>query len=188
MVAILANNMDMFLCSEHIVLFFLEYVMNKHYSWSRIYKTLSGISFFLKIHNLTSCLSFSTVRQTLKGYKQGNFSPDDRSPITPDVLTSVCMRTSSICFSIYEAILFNPVFTLAFFTALRISEIISINKKNPTGLLHRHLVLAEQKLKLFIHSSKTDQLGKGTWLSLSSCPLVLIGGSVIYSRSWITFD
>lgn len=107
--------------SEHLVLSFLESLMRKEYSWSHVYRTLSGISFFQKMNSLTSCLSYFSVKQALKGYKKSHFQIDNRHPITPEILSSVCSITDTVCFSSFEAVLFNAVFAMAFFAALRVS-------------------------------------------------------------------
>lgn len=61
-----------------------------------------------------------------------------------------------------KAILFNGLFTLAFFVTLWISEIVSANKRNPSGLQVQRIFLEDATLQIFIRSNKTDQLGKGT--------------------------
>lgn len=51
-----------------------------------------------------------------------------------------------------------------------ISESVSVSKNNHSGLQVQHIILEESEVKNVIPSSKTDQLGKGTWLRLLSCP------------------
>lgn len=54
---------------------------------------------------------------------------DTRKPITPKILGDLCMTTDKICFSHFEAVLFQTFFSIMFFAALRVSELIAIKKQ-----------------------------------------------------------
>lgn len=146
---------------ESLVLLFLNGLFEKGYSWSYVQRTLSGISFFLKLKNLPSCLQFFSVRQALKGYKKKNFTWDKRKPITPVVLGDLCSITEQVCFSVFEAILFKAFFSVSFFGAFRVSELFFIQVND--------IILSDSLLRIFIRKSKTDQLGKGIWITLYAC-------------------
>lgn len=66
------------LFSEDLILSFLNCLMAHFYSCSHIQKTLSGISFFFKLSDIPSCLSFFSVKQALRGYKRQHVSVDSR--------------------------------------------------------------------------------------------------------------
>lgn len=83
------------------------------------------------------------------------------------MLESICHSTSSVCFSQYEALLFRAAFVLAFFGALRISELIPANKQKVSGLQIEHMLLDSIEVRICINRSKTDQLGRGQWIILS---------------------
>lgn len=65
--------------------------------------------------------------------------------------------------------LFNAAFVLAFFGALRISELLPKNKKVVVGLLKHNVIVSETGIRLFIPVSETDRLGKGSWVPLRQC-------------------
>lgn len=100
--------------SEKTALGFLNLLMGKHYSWSHINNLLAGVSFFLKLNNLPSCLTFFSFRQALKGNRKVNFTVDRTKPITLLLLRKLCLITAEICYSDYEALMFKAVFTLTF--------------------------------------------------------------------------
>ena len=143
------------------MLLFLQSLLFKQYSWSYVQKTLAGVSFFLKLHNQPSCFTFFSVQQALKGYKKNHFHKDRRLPITPLILEKICSVASAICFSSFESILFRAVFSLAFFAALRVSELNVIQVSD--------VFLSATTVKIFIRRSKTDQYGKGVWIELFPC-------------------
>lgn len=84
-----------------------------------------------------------------------------------------------ICSSLFEARLFQSAFVWTFFGALRIGELVAPNRSSVASLRLSDVFLSDVCLKLFIQRSKTDQLGKGVWISLfpvSSplCPLKVV--------------
>lgn len=58
---------------------------------------------------------------------------------------------------------------IAFFGALRLSEIVPVNKRGGSCLLSHHVVVGESSVRLCIAKSKTDQLGRVVWIDLFSC-------------------
>lgn len=58
---------------------------------------------------------------------------------------------------------------LAFFGAMRISELLPKNKRPSLGLLKHHVLVYSSELNIFIPSSITDSAGKGMWISLYIC-------------------
>lgn len=147
--------------SESLILQFLSFLFAQRYSWSYVQKTLSGISFFLKINNMPSCMQYFLVKQALKGYKRDNFRSDSRKPITPKVLSELCSVTGKVCFSAFESKLFQAVFSIIFFAALRVSELVSIQTSD--------ILIFKNSLRILINKSKTDQLGRGSWIQLENC-------------------
>lgn len=168
------------LISEHLLLSFLERLMLQGYSYSHILKQLAGISFFAKLLGFPSCMSFFSVKQVLKGYRKSSVTPDSRLPISVDILKKLCISTKTVCFSIYEALLFQLAFSLFFFGAFRISELLPNNVKGCSGISFSDLVLGSDFITIRIKRSKTDQLGLGRWVTLRPlnsspiCPILLI--------------
>ncbi|XP_040213109.1 uncharacterized protein LOC120943709 isoform X1 [Rana temporaria] len=154
--------------SEGSLLAFVASLMEQSLSFSHISKTLAGISFFCRLRGFAPCTAFFSVKQALKGYKRVNFVPDDRRPISLDLLGKLCEIASSVCFSVFESILFRTAFVLAFHGALRISELIPKSKLGGSGILVDHVTVDTSGIQLWISRSKTDALGKGARIRLAA--------------------
>lgn len=165
--------------SSHI-LAYVAISMSKCFSFSRISKSLAGISFFLKLHGSAPLNQDFMVKQSLKGYKKSTFRPDSRRPITLDILGKLFFAIPHICISDFESSLFRAAFLLAFFAALRIGEIVAPNKSSDSFLRFSDIIIGNDFIKIFISRSKTDQLAKGAWIQLFPnlgsliCPVLAI--------------
>ena len=105
----------------------------------------------------------------LEGCRRSRKQNDNRAPISKNLLTSICVKLSEICFSHYEVLLFKAAFTLAYYWLLRISELVY------TGPMHRdwQLQLSDVSCNLYnktlfiqTRKSKTDQSGKAIKLKI----------------------
>lgn len=92
-----------------------------------------------------------------------------RRPISSDLLKNICLTIPMVCCSEYEALLLHSDFVLIVFAALRISEMVPINKKGNSCLHFDEVLIAQGKVQVFISRSKTDITGKGHWLTLHAC-------------------
>lgn len=144
--------------------------MARSYSCSHIQKTLSGVSFFLKLSGIHSWLCFFSVKQALGGYKRQHCSVDSRLPVSAALLEYICAATAEVCFNAYESLLFHVAFSLCFFRAFRISELLPCNSSGSSGFLLSDLRLGSNLVQLFLCRSKTDQLGCGCWITLRQLP------------------
>lgn len=135
---------------------------------SQISKVLAGISFFFKIRHFPACSSLFSLQQAVKSYKHSHMVLDDHRPITFETLQKLTFVVLVVCYSYYEALLFRALFVV-FFVHLRLSEIVPRYKKRGSGLLFHHVVVGDCSVKIIIAKSKTDQLGKCTWLTLFPC-------------------
>lgn len=135
--------------SEYLILTFLNNLMSQSLSWAHVNKTLARISFFLKLHNHPACNTLFSIWQALKGYKKGFFHLD-RKGVTPSILYQLCGAADTVCSSYYEANLFRAVFSILFFRALRISEVVPPNRYIKLGILFSRVWLQEGVLKCFI--------------------------------------
>lgn len=120
--------------SEGLALLFLNRIFMQNLPWSHVNRTLSGVSFFLKLQILPSLFSFFTVRQALKGYRKLHHAVDSRRPKSTEVLVRLCEVSHTVCWSEFEVCLFKSVFSTAFFAALRISELLPPAKLRQGGL------------------------------------------------------
>lgn len=166
--------------SESAILAFLVTLMDRQFSYSYIAKTLAGVSFFFRLRRLPPCSSFFSVKQALKGYRKRHFAPDGRRPISVELLRRICEAMSVICFTGYEALLFQTAFVLAYFGAFRVSELLPGSKRCSRGMLAEHVLVEQGRVYLFLRQSKRDQLGRGEWVTLvagedsSLCPVVVV--------------
>lgn len=84
--------------------------------------------------------------------------------------------TVSQCTSPYEGALFRACFSLAFFGALRVGELVPPSRTRAGGLCEDDVVLCNGSLRVRVRRSKTDIFGRGEWLPLHvvsgpACPV-----------------
>ncbi|XP_077778984.1 integrase/recombinase xerD homolog [Podarcis muralis] len=129
----------------------------------------SAISFFCKaLFSTDPCADF-VVRKALKGWRRLQPPGDDkRRPITYDILTQIQKKLRAVCWSKYKARLFSAAYSLAFFGALRIGEVVCEGGpgSRQRGILLSDLTLSSTDLIVQVRSSKTDQWGRGAFLRL----------------------
>ncbi|KAM9324065.1 cis-aconitate decarboxylase-like [Gastrophryne carolinensis] len=70
-------------------------------------------------------------------------------------------RFTQVCSSEFEVRLFQAAFSVAFFGALRVGELVSRNKREPGGLQVDDVFFAEEGVWIRIRVSKTDQEDRG---------------------------
>lgn len=163
-----------------LMLCFITSLMSRNLSATHISKILAGISFCQKIQGITPVNNNFLVRQALKGYRKNFPRVDNRRPITFDILSKLIEILPAVCSSSFESTLFRAAFTLAFFAALRISEFTAASKNVNSNLKRSDIYFSNNSLKIHIFKSKTDQLGKGTWIDLhpipssNICPLKMV--------------
>lgn len=125
-------------------------------------------------------MSFFSVKQAPKVYLKTNLKPDARMTISIELLEKICYSTLVLCFSAYESLLFCLAFSLCFFGALRISELLPCSKIDMSGIYFSDLLLNDGFVQIPIRRSKTDQLGQGSWGTLRQysaspvCPFYFI--------------
>lgn len=71
----------------------------------------------------------------------------------------------------FEVALFGLAFACAFFGAFRVDESVAASGRSvDTGLLFKDVVMREDAVLCRLVRSKTDQLGRGRWVTLSAQP------------------
>lgn len=106
----------------------------------------------------------------MRGYRKGCSAVDGRQPVSYDLLGSLARVLPSFCFSVYEVTLFQAVFVLAFFGALRIGELVCTSTRLADGLLYADVHCSTTAVVLWIKRSKTDQIGWGSRVELFPVP------------------
>lgn len=161
-------------------LFYLFWILYWHscYSYFHVTKTLAGIYFFLKLQGFHSCTELFSVRQALKGYHKRNMVADSRLPITADVLSRLCESTTSVCVSSYESLLFRVAFSLSFFGAFRISELLPLKTGDYSGIFISDVKLSSGFLQIFLRIKPISWIeGVGLLRQLGNspvCPVFLV--------------
>ncbi len=165
------------------LVFFIAQLSLENKSYNSISTYIRGISYYLKINNLQDITGSFIIKKMLEGAKRTSHKPDIRCPITPTILTQLVSGAQYGCETNYESVMFQSVFLLAFFNFLRVSEF-TVNSKKDQQTWHKCIALSDihitpgGELQLTIRFSKTDQVGKGTLLSIQKsqrgqlCPVV----------------
>ncbi|XP_077110356.1 uncharacterized protein LOC143766488 isoform X4 [Ranitomeya variabilis] len=159
---------------------FISQLLDKGISGSSAQQRLSGLAFYFQLLGWVDVTKTFLIRQALKGWKRVQPSRECRRPISLSLLHTIICSTNEICSSHFESLLLSAAFGLAFFGALRISELVPQSKSSlEGGLLCDDVVLVKDSLRLRLRKSKTDPAGRGTWLLLHRysgqvCPVLLI--------------
>lgn len=150
-------------------------------SQATIRSYLSGIGFFHKIYGFEDPTQSFLVKKMIEGVGRSNGKQtDSRLPITRPMLKATILSLTALCKSKYEETMFRAAFSLAFHGLLRVGEFAISNGEYRHVLQISDISFEGSALKLRLHSSKTDQLGKGSIILLHPqndaviCPCRLI--------------
>lgn len=107
------------------------------------------------------------IRHTLKGWKKETCKMECRHPISHSLLCRLLGSLPVVCSSSFEASLFKVSICLAFFGAVRVSELVSPPSRGKTGgLMADGVILANGAIHIRIRRSKTSIFGNGEWIPL----------------------
>uniref|UniRef100_A0A1B8Y586 Uncharacterized protein n=1 Tax=Xenopus tropicalis TaxID=8364 RepID=A0A1B8Y586_XENTR len=126
-------------------LLYIAQLSEKGCSYNMINKRVSALSFLFKLLEIKDITKVFLVRQILKSFKKGHAGKDMRRPLSLPLLSRVFVQLKEICFSGYEESLFKLAFSLAFYGAFRISELISRNKVGNGGKCIGNLGLKDRE-------------------------------------------
>ena len=106
----------------------------------------------------------------IEGIKRSKLhEKDHRLPITRELLNRILSILSIICTSNYETDLFRAAFLLAFHGFFRVGELTVGHKGDHIQrLIIENVKLVSNYFEIFLVSSKTDQIGTGTTISISA--------------------
>ena len=150
------------------VALFISYMSMQGYAASTICTYVAGISFNLRSSGRPDVTKHFVVSHLLDGCRRRRSRADTRCPITMSLLEKLLPCFTRVCTS-YDAVLFKACFTVAFFGFLRIGEFTSISRSAAEVSLRASDVVVSgrsprRNLRLFIRSSKTDQLARGCYI------------------------
>ncbi|XP_078542343.1 integrase/recombinase xerD homolog [Lissotriton helveticus] len=152
-------------------------------SLTLVRRQLSAIAFFAGIKGVADPTKDLRVRRAMRGWER--LAPrvkDTRRPIDSKRLVDILGVLPQVCWSHYEMQLLRLAYSLAFFGAFRISELVPSTKMDKQGGMSvEDVVVAAELLQVRVRRSKTDPLGKGVWVQLRAvqgagyCPVMLMG-------------
>lgn len=146
---------------EPLLLLFVSSAFEDRVSFSGVSRQVAAVGFWAKMRGIGDFTKSFLIRQALKGYRRGSWRPDARRPVSFQLLGLICDHLRAECSSPYEVVLFRAAFTLAFFGAFRISELVSQSRSTLGGLLRADVEISEEGLSCLLRRSKTDVVGKG---------------------------
>lgn len=153
-----------------LVVYFVSRHMEGGGSVSAIERKLAGLAFLFKLQGLTDFTKDFWVKQALKGYRKSHAKKDSRRPVSFSLLQVLRNKLGGVCKSGYEVILFKAVFSIAFFGAFRVGELVSPAKQVAGGLKMQDVEVKRDRVLLKLGRSKTDQAGKGVKVQLFRLP------------------
>ena len=151
---------------------FMVYLYKRGLAPSTIQGKLSAVAFQAKSNGYRDTTGDFRVRKMIEGWsKERGRTLDTRAPISPDILERMCTQWRTLCRDEYEISLFHAASLIAFFGALRISELVAQGKadKVRAALQWGDVKVQGARVELLIRRSKADQRGKGRQLVLGLC-------------------
>ncbi|XP_069809649.1 uncharacterized protein [Dendropsophus ebraccatus] len=142
-----------------------------------IAKKLSGLSFWFRMIGVQDVTKDFLVRQAMAGYRKARVARDFRRPVSFSILGDLVRVLETLCTDGYEWVLFRAAFSLAFFGAFRIGELVSRSCVSGDGLQVRDVEVGEGSVSCWLRKSKTDQAGRGKHIRLyaigdcAACPV-----------------
>ncbi|KAJ7325243.1 hypothetical protein JRQ81_018263 [Phrynocephalus forsythii] len=125
-------------------------------------RTWSPYPFFNQFSSNWDPSNCPLIRRALKGWeRQALKAPDNRKPITIDILLSITEQLEDICWSKYKSSLFRVTFTLAFYEAFQVGDLVANSQEDTKGrtILAKDITLEGDTACLILQSSKPNQKG-----------------------------
>ncbi|PKU45505.1 rho-related gtp-binding protein isoform x4 [Limosa lapponica baueri] len=160
--------------------------MESLYSSSKTLMYVAALSYLSKLTGNPDPLVDPITHCMMVGLKhQVGILRDKYLPITIEVLRSLLGALESVCKTHYECLLFRALFTVAFFGALRIGEMVAKHRdvQQPELLYLSDLQLMERRVVICLHNSPVAQERHVISLGLSGEPWVC---PVLALRSYVT--
>lgn len=168
---------------ELVLLFHIGTLFSDGHSTASLGRVLSALAFWFKLRGLPDQTKSFLVRQAVRGFRKGFRVRDARRPVSFDLLLRLSSVLEAVCLDAFEVSLFRCAFSLAFFGAFRISELVSPSRVTAGGLCFVDVCGDGEALHCFLRRSKTDQQGRGARVSLGKLP----GSPVCPVRSFLDY-
>ncbi|XP_029472859.1 uncharacterized protein LOC115099388 isoform X2 [Rhinatrema bivittatum] len=162
------------------LLAFVMHCKRQGKSRTAVSNRLAGISFFSRLQGFPSCSALFPIKRAMLGWaRESPPGRDGRKSITIQILRNILKCLADVCSNEAESLLFKCAFSLAFYAALRVSELAAHAKHGPSTacLQWEDTKLEGKKLIQRVPRSKTDQLGAGAYITLhewqgeTTCPV-----------------
>ena len=151
----------------HIVQY-IAYMSLNNKAASTVAVHISAISREHKLRGMSDPSSHFIVQKMLQGLRKSVKQVDNRAPITVNILSQMPRALHVVCFSRYESVMFQAIFSLAFFAFLRVGEIVFTTQQDSDRAIQiSDVKMMDTYMEITIRKSKTDQLGSGTTLRIS---------------------
>ncbi|XP_073537009.1 uncharacterized protein [Phyllobates terribilis] len=147
--------------SDSLLLLLVGHCWEEGWSVPKINNFMAGLAFGFRIRGLPDVTKAILVRQALKGWRKGWKVRDCRGPISYGLLLTLGQLLTLVCKSPWEIRLFRLAFSLAFFRAFRLGELVSPSRFVSGGLSKEDVNLYLDRIEVFLRCSKTDQFKKG---------------------------
>ncbi|KAM3923091.1 integrase/recombinase xerD homolog [Leptodactylus fuscus] len=122
---------------------------------------LAGLAFGFKSRGLKDFTKSFLVQRAVKGWRHFRALEDDRKPVSFSLLMELGSVVGEVCTDAGEGLLFRAAFSLAFFGAFRLGELVSGSRSQPGGLFWEDVDVYEDRVDVQLRRSKTDQEAKG---------------------------
>lgn len=145
------------------------------YSSSKTLVYVAALSYLSRLSGNSDPLEDAITRLMVMGLRrQVGILREKYAPITIEVLRSLLGALESVCVSRYECLLFRALFTVAFFGALRIREVVAKHRNvlQPELLYLRDMQVTEGRVVFRLRNSPVDRERHIISLALSGEPWV----------------
>nr|XP_020646057.1 uncharacterized protein LOC110077393 [Pogona vitticeps] len=133
---------------------------------------LAAVGFYAKANGFRDFSGDFRIRKMLEGWsREKGRIKDDRTPISPAILERLGELWGLVCRDDYEKALLQAAALIAFFGAMRISELVALGKGDVSrkALQFEDVIVQEDQVIIRIRRSKADQLGRGSQLMMGRC-------------------
>ncbi|XP_069829455.1 uncharacterized protein [Dendropsophus ebraccatus] len=168
-----------------LLLLFVGDAFNGGVSAAGLVRKLAGISYWLRVLGVHDATKEFLVRQSVAGYRKLRVSKDGRRPLSFGMLSRLVGALDGLCTDGFECALFRAAFSLAFFGAFRISELISRSCLSDDGMLCGDVCWSVDRVSCLLRRSKTDRTGRGKSVVLypvagsPACPVRCVGDYLV---------
>ncbi|XP_069505538.1 uncharacterized protein [Ambystoma mexicanum] len=128
---------------------------------------LEAVAYFVKLAGGEDPTREALTRYAIKGWARiEGTQPDTRRQLNFAKLVRIVDLLDDICSSAYEKALFRAAYTLAYFGAFRVSEIVASNTATEDGLAKDDVAIEKTSMTMFLRRSKSEPLWRGRIVNL----------------------